>query len=49
MGGAPVSTYSVLDSFAGDPWAGTSMLAAGEALAAESGVFRRELAVLRSG
>jgi hypothetical protein len=51
MGGAPVSRHWVLDSFARDPWAGTSMLAAGEAVAAESGVYCRELdelAALRS-
>ncbi len=51
MGGAPVSTHWVLDSFARDPWAGTSMLAAGEAVAAETVVSREELddvAVLRS-
>jgi hypothetical protein len=28
--GAPVSTHWVLDSFARDPWAGTSMLAAAQ-------------------
>jgi acetyl-CoA acetyltransferase len=43
MGGAPVSTHWVLDSFARDPWAGTSMLAAGELVAAESGISRGEL------
>ena len=51
MGGAPVSAHWVLDSFARDPWAGTSMLAAGEAVAAESAVSREELddlAALRS-
>ena len=51
MGGAPISTNWVLDSFARDPWAGTSMLAAGEAVAAETGVSREELddlAALRS-
>ena len=51
MGGAPVSTHWVLDSFARDPWAGTSMLAAGEAVAAETVVSREELddvAALRS-
>jgi len=42
-GGAPVSTHWVLDSFARDPWAGTSMLAAGETVAAESGITRAEL------
>jgi acetyl-CoA acetyltransferase len=51
MGGAPVATNWVLDSFARDPWAGTSMLAAGERVAAESGISRAELdelAALRS-
>jgi acetyl-CoA acetyltransferase len=51
MGGAPVSAHWVLDSFARDPWAGTSMLDAGEAVAAESAVSREELddlAALRS-
>jgi acetyl-CoA acetyltransferase len=43
MGGAPVSTNWVLDSFARDPWAGTSMLAAGETVAEESGITRGEL------
>ncbi|HEX4396247.1 MAG TPA: hypothetical protein VH136_01305, partial [Trebonia sp.] len=37
MGGAPTSTNWVLDSFARDPWAGTSMLAAG------AGISRGEL------
>ena len=41
--GAPVSTHWVLDSFARDPWAGTSMLAAGELVASESGITRGEL------
>jgi acetyl-CoA acetyltransferase family protein len=51
MGGVPVATNWLLDAFARDPWAGTSMLAAGETVAAESGVSRRELdelAALRS-
>lgn len=43
IGGAPVCTHWVLDSFARDPWAGKSMLAAGELVAAESGVTRAEL------
>jgi acetyl-CoA acetyltransferase len=43
MGGAPTSTNWVLDSFSRDPWAGTSMLAAGEAVAADAGISRREL------
>ena len=51
MGGAPVATNWVLDSFARDPWAGTSMLNAGEKVALEFGVSRPELdelAALRS-
>ena len=51
VGGAPICTHWVLDSFARDPWAGTSMLAAGENVAAESSISRRdldELATLRS-
>ena len=43
MGGAPVTSHWVLDSFARDPWAGTGMLAAAEAVAAEMGVTREEL------
>jgi acetyl-CoA acetyltransferase family protein len=43
MGGAAITTHWVLDSFARDPWAGTSMLTAGEQVAAESGITRREL------
>jgi acetyl-CoA C-acetyltransferase len=42
-GGAPASTNWVLDSFARDPWAGTSMLTAGETVAAEAGITRGEL------
>lgn len=49
MGGAPRSTNWVLDSFARDPWAGKSMLEAGELVASELGASRAELdlAVLR--
>ncbi len=50
-GGAPMSTHWVLDSFAADPWATTSMLQAGDTVAAETGVTRAELddlAALRS-
>lgn len=43
QGGAPVSFNWVIDSFGRDPWAGTSMLAAGEAVAAELEVSRTEL------
>lgn len=51
QGGAPKSTHWVLDSFAADPWAMTSMLDAGDMVASESGVSRAELddlAALRS-
>ena len=50
-GGAPLSTHWVLDSFARDPWASTSMLEAGDTVAREAGVSRAELddlAVMRS-
>jgi acetyl-CoA C-acetyltransferase len=43
QGGAPVQEHWVLDSFARDPWAGTSMITAGEAVAAELGATRDEL------
>lgn len=43
MGGAPVTSHWVLDSFARDPWAGAGMLAAAEAVAADMGVTREEL------
>jgi acetyl-CoA C-acetyltransferase len=43
MGGAPVTSHWVLDSFAKDPWAGAVMLAAAEAVAAEMGATREEL------
>jgi acetyl-CoA acetyltransferase len=42
-GGAPVTEHWVLDSFARDPWAGASMISAGEAVAAEMGVTRQEI------
>lgn len=42
-GGAPISFNWVIDSFGRDPWAGTSMLTAGEAVAAELGVSKSEL------
>jgi acetyl-CoA acetyltransferase len=42
-GGAPITEHWVLDSFARDPWAGASMIAAGEAVAAEMGVGREEI------
>ena len=50
IGGAPICSHWVLDSFARDPWAGTSMLAAGENVAAEASISRGdldELAALR--
>jgi acetyl-CoA acetyltransferase len=43
MGGAPVTSNWVLDSFARDPWADAGMLAAAEAVAAEMGTTREEL------
>jgi acetyl-CoA C-acetyltransferase len=43
MGGAPVTSHWVLDSFARDPWAGAGMLAAAEAVAEEMGATRDEL------
>ena len=43
MGGAPVTSHWVLDSFARDPWAEAGMLAAAEAVAAEMGTTREEL------
>jgi acetyl-CoA C-acetyltransferase len=43
MGGAPVTSHWVLDSFARDPWAGAGMLAAAESVAAEMGTTREEL------
>jgi acetyl-CoA acetyltransferase len=43
MGGAPVTSHWVLDSFARDPWAGAGMLEAAEAVAGEMGVTRDEL------
>jgi acetyl-CoA acetyltransferase len=43
MGGAPVTSHWVLDSFARDPWADAGMLAAAEAVAAEMGATREEL------
>jgi acetyl-CoA C-acetyltransferase len=43
MGGAPDSEHWVLDSFGRDPWAGASMIAAAETVAAKHGVTRGEL------
>lgn len=43
MGGAPATEHWVLHSFERDPWAGASMIAAGEAVAAEMGATRGEL------
>lgn len=42
-GGAPQVENWVLDSFAKDPWGGTSMAATAEAVAAENGIERAEL------
>lgn len=43
QGGAPVTEHWVLDNFARDPWAGASMIAAGEAVAGEMGATRDEV------
>lgn len=43
MGGAPDIENWVLDSFAGDPWGGTSMVETAEAVAQEEGIERAEL------
>lgn len=51
MGGAPRTETWVLDSFGRDPWAGGSMIAAGETVARKHGITRDELddlTVLRS-
>jgi acetyl-CoA acetyltransferase len=51
QGGAPIVENWVLDNFSRDPWAGASMIAAGETVASEQGVNRQEaddLTVLRS-
>jgi acetyl-CoA acetyltransferase len=47
LGGAPLSFNWVIDSFGRDPWAGTSMLAAGDVVAAELGVSKPELDELK--
>ena len=43
LGGAPDIENWVLDSFARDPWGGTSMIETAEAVAAEEGIERAEL------
>ncbi|TAN22366.1 MAG: thiolase family protein [Actinomycetota bacterium] len=43
QGGAPVSEHWMLDNFNRDPWAGNSMIFAGEAVAKEMGATREEL------
>lgn len=43
VGGSPVMENVVQDNFARDPWAGTSMLAAAELVAAEQRISRGEL------
>ena len=48
QGGAPLTEHWVLASFARDPWAGSSMIAAGEAVAAEIGATRDEIDDLTS-
>jgi acetyl-CoA C-acetyltransferase len=50
MGGAPLTTHWVLDSFAADPWTGESMLYTAECTAADGGFTREqcdELTLLR--
>jgi len=50
MGGAPLSTHWVLDSFAADPWTAESMLHTAECTAADGGITREqcdELTLLR--
>jgi acetyl-CoA C-acetyltransferase len=50
MGGAPLTTHWVLDSFAADPWTGESMLYTAEATAKDAGFTRQqcdELTLLR--
>ena len=43
QGGAPISEHWMLDNFNRDPWAGNSMIFAGEAVAKEMGVTREQL------
>ncbi|TCK26248.1 thiolase family protein [Pseudonocardia endophytica] len=43
QGGAPITEHWVLDSFARDPWADASMIAAGEAVATEIAATRSEI------
>lgn len=43
QGGAPLCENWVLDNFARDPWAGQSMLAAGERVAAQMGATKSQL------
>ncbi|HSV60004.1 MAG TPA: thiolase family protein [Variovorax sp.] len=50
MGGAPLTTHWVLDSFAADPWTSESMLYTAECTAADGGITREqcdELTLLR--
>ena len=42
QGGAPTTTHWVLDSFAQDPWAGQSMIAAGDLVGREGGFTREQ-------
>ncbi len=51
MGGAPLATHWVLDSFAADPWTGESMLHTAEGTAADGGFTRQqcdELTLMRA-
>ena len=43
QGGAPISEHWMLDNFNRDPWAGNSMISAGEAVAKEAGITREQL------
>jgi acetyl-CoA C-acetyltransferase len=43
VGGSPVVENVVQENFARDPWAGTSMIAAAETVAAEQGITREEI------
>lgn len=48
QGGAPTTTHWVLDSFAKDPWAGRSMIAAGDLVGREEGFTRGQADELKA-
>lgn len=48
QGGAPRTTHWVLDSFARDPWAGQSMIAAGDLVGREAGFTREQADELKA-